>query len=60
MNDGRIRIGVAIVVTFVWAISYVTSIVNRAYHPPPEVNAVMLLVAAFFFSPFYTRGKGDK
>lgn len=50
MNTTWVRIAIAMIVTVVWAISYAVSIVNHHYHPPAEINGVMLLVAGFFFA----------
>lgn len=36
--------------TLVWLISYAVSIVNHHYHPAPELNGIMLLVAGYFFA----------
>lgn len=46
-------IGVGVFV--VWAISYLAGVINTGYHPPIEINAVMLLVAGFFFGGGLTK-----
>lgn len=40
-------IGVGVFI--VWAVSYLAGVINPDYSPPIEINAVMLLVAGFFF-----------
>lgn len=53
----NVRTIIALAVTFVWVSLYMTAIVNANFHPPVEVNAVMLLVAGFFFSGGIKKGK---
>lgn len=38
------------VVALVWAASNVATFIDRTYHPPDGINAVMMLVAGFFFA----------
>lgn len=42
------RVIIAIIITLVWAASYVAAIFSN-YHPPVEVNGIMLLVGGYFF-----------
>lgn len=42
--------GIAGVVVLVWAASFVATFIDRTYHPPEGINAVMMLVAGFFFA----------
>jgi hypothetical protein len=37
------------VILAVWAVSYIWSIVNKSYTPPPELNAALLLIVAGLF-----------
>lgn len=41
----------------VWAVSYLAGVINTGYHPPIEINAVMLLVAGYFFTDGLSRKK---
>lgn len=43
------RTFIALVVTAVWAAGYAARILNPDFNPPLEVNAVMLIVAGYFF-----------
>lgn len=37
-------------VALVWAASNIATFIDRTYHPPDGINAVMMLVAGFFFA----------
>lgn len=41
---------VAAVVVLVWAASSIATFADRSYHPPDGINAVMMLVAGWFFA----------
>ena len=43
------RTFIALVVTVVWAAGYAAQILNPSFNPPLEVNAIMLVVAGYFF-----------
>jgi hypothetical protein len=46
-------------VFLVWAVSYIAGVLNSSYDPPIEINAVMLIVAGFFFGGgLKKKGKG--
>lgn len=53
----NVRTFIAVVVTIVWAAGYITAIVSHSFQPPLEVNAVMLLVAGFFFGAGIRKGR---
>lgn len=38
------------VVTAVWTVSTLATFADRTYHPPDGINALMMLVAGFFFA----------
>lgn len=50
MSSNRVRLAIAVAVTGIWAASYIISLVNHLYHPPPELNGLMLIVSGFFFA----------
>ena len=58
----NIRTFIALVVTVVWAAGYITAILSPTFQPDIAVNAVMLLVAGFFFGAGITikRDKHEK
>ena len=37
------------VVLGAWAVSYMAAIISPEYHPPPELNAALLVVVAAVF-----------
>lgn len=43
------RTFIAIVVTVIWAAGYGARILDPSFNPPLEVNAIMLIVAGYFF-----------
>jgi hypothetical protein len=47
------------VVVLVWAASSVATFIDRTYHPPDGINAVMMLVAGFFFATGMKKPSGD-
>lgn len=44
------QIAVAVIVVIVWAASSIATFADRSYHPPDGINAVMMLVAGWFFA----------
>lgn len=56
----NVRTIIACVVTVVWAATYIAAILVPDFQPRIEVNAVMLLVAGYFFSSGIVRGNKDK
>lgn len=54
----NVRTFIAIVVTVVWAAGYITAIITSRFHPDIAVNAVMLLVAGYFFGSGIRKGGG--
>lgn len=55
----NVRLFIAIVVTSVWAATYITAIASPRFHPDLGVNAVMLLVAGYFFGTGLRKGGGQ-
>lgn len=54
------RTFIALVVTVVWAAGYTAAIFSPTFRPPIEVNAVMLIVAGFFFGSGIKKGGGER
>lgn len=53
----NVRTFIAVVVTLVWAAGYVAAIASRgSFQPDIGVNAVMLLIAGYFFASGIKRG----
>jgi hypothetical protein len=52
----NVRTFIALVVTIVWACGYVAAILNPSFHPDVSINAVMLLVAGYFFASGIKKG----
>lgn len=50
---------IALIVTFVWAATYLAAILVRDFQPSIAVNGVMMLVAGFFFSRGIKKGNGQ-
>lgn len=48
------------IVVLVWAANFLAAIVDRTYQPPEGVNAIMMLVAGFFFATGTRRAKDDE
>lgn len=46
---GRLRVGVALTVTAVWAAVYLVDALNEKFSAPPEVSGVMLGVVTWLF-----------
>lgn len=46
--DPRVSNGIAIVITSIWAISYLVDMASKSYDPPAAVNAIMMIVAGAF------------
>lgn len=44
-----LRIGIAILVTIVWAVVYLAAVFSHRYTAPPELSAVMLAVVTWLF-----------
>lgn len=60
MGWGKAAIYVAVVVTTVWAISTVWSIVHPAYEPDPSIHSVMLTVAGAFLGVGIVQRRRDE
>lgn len=52
----KIRTVIAVIIAAVWAINYTVAVFNTTYHPPLEINAVMLLMAGYFFGSGLRKG----
>lgn len=51
MKEWRgLRLIVAAIITFVWAVAYIVSVVHPATHPPPEISTVMIIVVTWLFA----------
>lgn len=48
-TDQKIRIGLAIVITISWAVSFIVDILVKQYDPPTYMGPLMLLVAGSVF-----------
>jgi hypothetical protein len=48
-SNNRIAAWLAIVITAVWAISFLVDIVIKTYDPPASVHALMMLAAGAIF-----------
>lgn len=46
----RFRFTVAALVVVVWCVVYARAALDAKFHPPPEVSALMLSVAAWLFT----------
>jgi hypothetical protein len=58
--DKRIVAGIAIVITTMWAVSYLVNILNPNYKVPDGLHPLMLLVAgAAFGNAVFGKRKGD-
>lgn len=53
------RTFIAIVVTIVWAASYLADILSSDFSPSPLLNPVMILVAGFFFRTGLEKGEAN-
>lgn len=49
---------IALVVTFVWATTYLAAILVRDFQPSILVNGVMMVIVGFFFASGIKRGNG--
>lgn len=61
MNE-RLSGAIAIVITIVWATSFIVGILNPGYNPPPTLGPLMMLVAGGLFGKAVLgkkNGKGD-
>lgn len=47
--DKRLSAAIAIVITVVWAASFIVSVINPQYAPPPTLHALMMVVAGAAF-----------
>jgi hypothetical protein len=45
----RLRVGIAVLVTVVWAAGYTISFVNHSFTAPPELSGIMLAVVTWLF-----------
>lgn len=57
--DKRITNGIAIIVTIIWATSFVLSAIVPDYSPPVSVHAVMMLVAGAAFGSSVLKRSDD-
>lgn len=48
-TDQKIRVGLAIVITISWAVSFIVDILAAKYDPPAYMGPLMLLVAGSVF-----------
>lgn len=48
-SNNKLAIGLAVVITAAWAISFLVDIVVKDYDPSPSVHGLMLLVAGAVF-----------
>lgn len=44
------RVVIASVITAVWALTYLKSFLDPSFHADPQLNALMMIVAGFFFA----------
>ena len=59
-TNNRIATNLAIVITILWAISFIVDIVVKEYDPPATVHALMMIVAgAVFGEGFLKPGKNN-
>jgi len=56
----RLIIAIAILITVVWAVSFVADAVNKTYEPPPSVHPLMLMVAGAAFGSEMLRTRNGK
>ena len=56
-SNNKVAIGLAIVITVAWAISFLVDIVVKAYDPPPSVHALMMIVAGSVFGEGLLRSR---
>ena len=59
--DPRVVNGIAIIVTLVWAVSYLSDIIVAGYSPSPFLHAALVLVmtAAFGLKALKKKNGGD-
>lgn len=55
--DKRLSAAIAIVITIVWASSYLVNAINPHYNPPPTLGPLMMLVAGAAFSTAVLGGR---
>jgi hypothetical protein len=59
-----LRTFIGLVVTVVWAIGYLTAVVNPKFQPSPLISPVMLVIVTWLFATEVRRkngnGNGDK
>lgn len=48
-SNNKVATGLAIVITVVWAISFIVDVIVTAYDPPASVHALMMMVAGAVF-----------
>lgn len=57
--NAKVVNGIAIVVTMVWAASFIADIFLVKYNPPSQIHAAMLIVVGSLFGFQITSKKGD-
>lgn len=55
--DRRVSNAIAVVVTFVWAASFLADAFIESYDPPPSVHTLMMLVAGAAFADGIMRAR---
>lgn len=55
-----LRVGVAALVTVVWAVVYLASVFNPSISAPPELSGVMLAVVTWLMGSAYRKGMQEK
>lgn len=48
-SNNKVATGLAIVITIVWAISFIVDVLVKGYDPPASVHALMMMVAGAVF-----------
>lgn len=59
MISDRIRNGIAVVITAVWAVSFLADIASDSYEPSPYLHAIMLVVAGSAFGASIVTRNGN-
>lgn len=57
VSNNKIATVMAIVITVVWAVSFLVDIVVEEYDPPPSVHALMMIVAGAVFGEGLIRNR---
>lgn len=48
-TNERVSLGLTIIITVAWAVSFIVDILRTEYEPPASVHALMLIVAGAVF-----------